>query len=153
MRGTAIALCFALALSSGSAAVLGASDARQNMEIVNRSIAAEFGEALEPSVPGKLCTNDNYCNGLNSEVLVTTMGQRVDVSPSKHDTIEFYHRTCSAILSGLGDIHPESARQYMAELFNAAAQHGGDAQADISGVDARVRPSYDDRLQCEFIKW
>lgn len=149
MRLIALALVF---LTGAVNHALSAPNARQNMDVVNRSIAAEFGEALEPYIPNKLCVHDDYCQGLNSEVVVTTVGRTIDASPSKFETIEFYQRTCSAILSGLGDIHPDSARQYMIEIFNAAAQRGGDARAEIAGITARARRSLDDRLKCEFVR-
>jgi hypothetical protein len=147
-------IAFTLAFLTGAVShALGAPNARQNMELVNRSIAAEFGKALEPYIPNQLCVHDNYCQGLNSEVVVTTVGQTIDALPSSYETIEFYHRTCSANLSGLGDIHPDSARQYMAEIFNAAAQRGGDARAEIAGITARAHSlSHDARLRCEFVR-
>ena len=72
-------IAFALAFLTGAAGhALGAPNARQNMDLVNRSTAAEFGEALEPYIPNRLCVHDNYCQGLNSEVVVSTVGRTID---------------------------------------------------------------------------
>lgn len=98
MRRATIALC-TLMMAYWPAAVLGAPNARNNMEIMNRSIAASLERPWSRTCRASSAPTD-YCQGLNSEVIVTSVGRTVDASPSSYETIEFYQRTCSAILSG-----------------------------------------------------
>ncbi len=98
-----------------------------------------------------LCNNPDSCVVFVGNFQVLATGGIVTVMVSSQETIEDYVEVCGIVLAGLGDMKRKTAYSYVLQSFQDASI-AGRVKYKAGGVEIRVSPSFDDRLECSFFQ-
>ncbi|HEV7418173.1 MAG TPA: hypothetical protein VGN98_18650 [Tianweitania sediminis] len=109
------------------------------------------GLDLDPNFGEDGCRDEKFCAGYFGNIQVSAIGFTFDVMPSSQDPQETYLSACAGALAGLGGMNVDLAIGAVAQAFSAASM-SGPVELELSGVEMKVRPGYDDRLECSFVR-
>jgi hypothetical protein len=138
----------ALAAALATFAPPALADTAANMKSIVAALEA-IDRSWEPA-GSDICRNEKTCSIFTGEIQLAAIGASVDVFTADVP-FEDYADVCAAALAGLTSGKHDAAVTYVAQGFREAAS-AGSARHEIAGVDFRVKPGLDDRLECSFVK-